>query len=101
MVGFNLLLTVSTLSFGAGVLTVVVVGLLIAIYRNTRKKDEDDEAGIYTIPASSLMGMPQGGGGGGMNSLMAMYQAAQDAKAAEGAAEKKDEPKAALGGTYL
>lgn len=100
MVALNTLLIVSILAFGAGVLTLGVMGLLIAIYRNTKKND-DNESGIYTIPASSLMGgPPMGGGGGGMNGLMQLYAAAQAAKESEEAG-KKDTPKADIGGQYI
>ena len=100
MVALNTLLVAGTLAFSAGVLVTVLLGLLIAIYRNT-KKDEEEDRGIYTIPASALM---SGGGppGGGMNGLMQLYHAAQVSKAAEEAeAAKKDKPEAALGGQYL
>ena len=102
MVALNTLLIAGTLAFSAGVLVTVLLGLLVAIYRNTRKDDEEEQ-GVYTIPASALMGGPPGGGGGGMGGLMQLYQAAQEAKASQDAAEvaKKDKPEAALGGQYL
>lgn len=100
MVELNTLLIAGTLAFSAGALITVLIGLLVAIYRNTRKNDDEDN-GIYTIPASALMGGPPGGGGGGMGGLMQLYQAAQHAKEAEEAGKKDDKPKADLGGQYL
>ena len=98
MVVMNTLLVVGTLAFIGGVLVTVLLGLLIAIYRNTRKDEE--ETGSYLIPAGALMGGPHGGGG--MGGLGQLYAAAQAAKAAEEAAAGKKEPeKAEIGGQYI
>ena len=98
MVTLDTLLIASCISFGSGVLTTLGFGLLVAIVRNTRAKEDE---GQFAIPLSSLVGGPPGGGGG--MSLMDMYRHAQASQAAGNAPpppeSKKDEK--VLGGTYL
>ena len=98
MVTLDTLLIASCISYGGGVLTTVGFGLLIALIRNTREKEDE---GQFAIPLSSLMGGPPGGGGG---TIMDAYRAAQAAAAGHGPPpappeHKKDEK--VLGGTYL
>ena len=100
MVTLDTLLIASCISYGGGVLTTVGFGLLVALIRNTREKDDEQ----FAIPLSSLMG-GGGGPGGGPVSVMDMYRASQ--AAAQAAAQppppdskKKDDDKTP-GGNYI
>ena len=97
MVTLDTLLIASCISFGVGVLTTVGFGLLVALIRNTKEKEDE---GQFAIPLSSLVGGPPGGGG---HNLMDMYRAAQAAQAAGNAPpppeSKKDE--SLKGGQYI
>ena len=99
MVTLDTLLIAGCISFGAGVLITLGFGVLIAVFRNTREKEEEE--GGFAIPLSSLGGAA-GGPGGGV-SLMDLYRASQAAQAAGNApppAEpKKDE--SLKGGQYI
>ena len=97
MVTLDTLLIASCISFGGGVLTTVGFGLLVALIRNTRAKEDE---GQFAVPLSSLMG---GGPGGGPISLMDMYRASQAAQAAgppPSDSKKKDDEKTP-GGQYI
>lgn len=102
MVTLDTLLIASCITFGGGVLTTLGFGLLVALVRNTREKDDDSQ---FAIPLSSLMNGPSGGGGGGGPiSLIDMYRASQAAQAqahaqSEGDDKKKDNKE--IGGNYI
>lgn len=91
-------ITVGLVGFGAGVVTTLALGLLIAIYRNTvgcnDKEEEDNHP--FIIPMSQIPG--HGGGGGytaaDIQRAAAMMRQAQGEKPPE---ETKD----AKVGTYL
>ena len=87
MVTLDTLLIASCISYGGGVLTTLGFGLLVALVRNTREKDDDSQ---FAVPLSSLVG---GGPGGGPISLMDMYRASQAAQAAQGASQASDDKK--------
>ena len=97
MVTLDTLLIASCISYGGGVLTTLGFGLLVALVRNTREKDDDSQ---FAVPLSSLMGGGQGGGG--PISLMDMYRASQAAQAASqppSDSKKKDDK--TPGGQYI
>ncbi len=97
MVTLDTLLIASCISYGGGVLTTLGFGLLVALIRNTREKEDE---GQFAVPLSSLMG---GGQGGGPISLMDMYRASQAAQAAgpPPSDDKKKADEKTPGGQYI
>ena len=96
MVTLDTLLIASCISFGGGVLTTVGFGLLIALIRNTREKEDEER---FAIPLSSIMGGPPGGGSG--NPLVDAYRAAQAAQAAGPPPDEKKKDEKTPGGQYI